>query len=553
MTQLYAAITKVDPESRIVEGYASTEALDSQGERVSRGAIEGALADYMKFGNIREMHQPSAVGKTKMAEMDAKGLKISVKVVDDAAWKKVKEGVYNGFSIGGSATHKVDNCIEAMTLTEISLVDRPACPEALITLWKADTTMIKTKADVGKALQAIAQANLQKACGLSNLAQLASTVESLSWVIEGSEWERQYEGDNSQVPAMLREGYKILAEAMKAMATEETDEAAAEQARQAAQTDAMIGSAAPVAVALMAKAEDAKEEAAAAAEAEAAAAAAEKAKADESAAAAAPKEKEAPAGGEEDPDKAKADEEAAAAAAAEKAKADEAAAAPARSYSDEDKLALKAVYRMMKESGILEDLKAEDAAAAPAAPAEGEEDPDKAKADEEAAAAAAAEKAKADEEAAAATAAKEKEAPAGGEDPEKAKADEEASAAAAKEEEAAAEKLAKAIGMGAPSKDTAILKAAGFSSAADAVDAITKAAGLITKLNAQLEAVKKLPAMTKGVLRVIDRMGTVQEVTPADLIAKGEKPVDVLAKILSGEVDSGTVTKYQGFQNPPGN
>ena len=138
MKHFYAEICKVDDEQRMVYGYASTEALDVQGEIVTKQAMAAALQDYMRFANIREMHQPSAVGVAKSVEMDDKGTFISAHVVDDNAWSKVKAGVYKGFSIGGKAIEKVDNVINALRLTEISLVDRPANPEALITLWKAD-------------------------------------------------------------------------------------------------------------------------------------------------------------------------------------------------------------------------------------------------------------------------------------------------------------------------------------------------------------------------------------------------------------------------------
>jgi phage head maturation protease/regulator of replication initiation timing len=138
MKHFYAEICKVDDEQRMVYGYASTEALDVQGEIVTKQAMAAALQDYMRFANIREMHQPSAVGVAKSVEMDDKGTFISAHVVDDNAWSKVKAGVYKGFSIGGKAIEKVDNVINALRLTEISLVDRPANPEALITLWKAE-------------------------------------------------------------------------------------------------------------------------------------------------------------------------------------------------------------------------------------------------------------------------------------------------------------------------------------------------------------------------------------------------------------------------------
>ena len=137
---LYIPFDKKDSKERVVEGWASSEALDSQGEVVKCTAIEEALPDYMKFANIREMHQPSAVGKTLMAAVDRvkKALWIKVKVVDDVAWKKVEAGVYNGFSIGGNIVEKIGNMIEKLRLVEISLVDRPANPEAIFSVVKFD-------------------------------------------------------------------------------------------------------------------------------------------------------------------------------------------------------------------------------------------------------------------------------------------------------------------------------------------------------------------------------------------------------------------------------
>jgi HK97 family phage prohead protease len=133
----YVAIEKVDPDERMVFGRASSPELDSQGDRVSVKAIEDALPEYMRFANIREMHQRSAVGKTKSAEIDEDGLYIGAKIVDDAAWKKVKEGVYSGFSIGGRVTKRKDEEILGLELVEISLVDRPANPNAVIDVWKS--------------------------------------------------------------------------------------------------------------------------------------------------------------------------------------------------------------------------------------------------------------------------------------------------------------------------------------------------------------------------------------------------------------------------------
>lgn len=138
-TQLYAEIFKVDEDQRLVFGYASTEARDQQGEIVRIDAIRRALPDYMKYGAVREMHQPSAVGTASEADVDHKGLWFGAKVVDDRAWLKVKEKVYKGFSIGGRVTARDPDdrtIITGIDLTEISLVDRPANPQANFELVK---------------------------------------------------------------------------------------------------------------------------------------------------------------------------------------------------------------------------------------------------------------------------------------------------------------------------------------------------------------------------------------------------------------------------------
>lgn len=146
--KLYAEFTKKDNDKRIVGGYVSTEAIDSQGEIVEKDAVAKALPGYLgeynektgkyRYGNIREMHQMSAVGKTIHTKVDDKGTYIEGKVVDDNAWKKVKEGVYAGFSIGGRVLEQVKNRIKSIRLSEISLVDRPANPDAIFAMVKVD-------------------------------------------------------------------------------------------------------------------------------------------------------------------------------------------------------------------------------------------------------------------------------------------------------------------------------------------------------------------------------------------------------------------------------
>lgn len=139
---VYVPFAKTNDEERMVYGLCTSEAKDSQGEIVTRKAIRKAWEEYMEYANIREMHQPSAVGVTKEYEHNDEGTWIGVKVVDDTAWKKVKEGVYKGFSIGGRVLKKSKNIIEEITLAEISLVDRPANPDAKFSAIKVDGGLV---------------------------------------------------------------------------------------------------------------------------------------------------------------------------------------------------------------------------------------------------------------------------------------------------------------------------------------------------------------------------------------------------------------------------
>jgi hypothetical protein len=146
--RLYGAISKVEPQDDgtvRVHGIATTEAVDDQGEIVRAAAMRAAIPDYMKFPALREMHQLSAAGTTLEAECDDDGItRIVAHVVDPVAVSKVKNLVYRGFSIGGRVTQREAGApknITGLVLNEISLVDRPANPEAIFDCWKAAAAM----------------------------------------------------------------------------------------------------------------------------------------------------------------------------------------------------------------------------------------------------------------------------------------------------------------------------------------------------------------------------------------------------------------------------
>ncbi len=158
----FMPIMKMDAVKRTVSGYASTPAKDSDGEIVTLDAIKAALPNYMRWRNIREMHQLKAVGVAQDAEVDNKGLFLTAKIIDDDAWKKCQEGVYKGFSIGGRKLATKGNTIKGIEMTEISVVDRPANPECSFTMVKmakpvegAPALLVEVKEPLSEAEKAL--------------------------------------------------------------------------------------------------------------------------------------------------------------------------------------------------------------------------------------------------------------------------------------------------------------------------------------------------------------------------------------------------------------
>ena len=144
--RLSMPFSKVDKERRIVSGFATLDNVDKQADIVT---TEASLKAFKKFrGNIREMHQPTAVGKMvsfkedKYFDPETKkfytGVYVSAYVSKGAqnTWEKVLDGTLSGFSIGGRMNKWDDAFDEKMEksvriikdydLTELSLVDNPA-------------------------------------------------------------------------------------------------------------------------------------------------------------------------------------------------------------------------------------------------------------------------------------------------------------------------------------------------------------------------------------------------------------------------------------------
>lgn len=139
-------IGKIDQERRIVSGFATLDNVDKQNDIVTTDA---SMTAFKKFrGNLREMHQPSAVGKIVSFKEDRyfdpkvkkfySGVYVSAYVSKGAqdTWEKVLDGTLTGFSIGGSIKKFDDEfneelkksvrIIKEYELSELSLVDNPA-------------------------------------------------------------------------------------------------------------------------------------------------------------------------------------------------------------------------------------------------------------------------------------------------------------------------------------------------------------------------------------------------------------------------------------------
>lgn len=147
-------ISKIDEEKRMVWGIATSEMVDSQGDVVDYEASKAAFPNWL--GNIREMHEPIAVGKNMETTFDDDtkqvmiGAYISESADGENTWIKVKEGILQGFSIGGSV-NKVKKEVAKnsagdevpvtrivdYSLSEVSLVDNPANPEAMFVMVKS--------------------------------------------------------------------------------------------------------------------------------------------------------------------------------------------------------------------------------------------------------------------------------------------------------------------------------------------------------------------------------------------------------------------------------
>jgi hypothetical protein len=104
-------MSKIDEENRLVSGWASLDNVDLQGDIVT---AEASMKAFSRFrGNIREMHQPIAVGRMVDYKPDTwynpadetfyNGIYVTARISKGAedTWQKVLDGTLSAFSIKG--------------------------------------------------------------------------------------------------------------------------------------------------------------------------------------------------------------------------------------------------------------------------------------------------------------------------------------------------------------------------------------------------------------------------------------------------------------------
>jgi hypothetical protein len=193
-------LSKAYEDKRLVFGRATQQIVDRAGEMMDYDSSKPYFLEWSNdfakrtngksYGAIREQHDSKrAVGKIVEPlsfSDEEKAIDICVKVVDDVAWNKVKEGVLTSFSIGGSYGKQwVDEeGISRYTAipTEISLVDQPACSTATIQFIKADgTTEEKTFKKEDKPMEDLTKVNDEVMAGFKDALAKADTKKAFSF------------------------------------------------------------------------------------------------------------------------------------------------------------------------------------------------------------------------------------------------------------------------------------------------------------------------------------------------------------------------------------
>lgn len=154
-TTVYAPIVKSyrdDNGDLVVEGVATSPDLDLDQQICDAAWLKTAMPEWFTFGNIREQHSSIAAGVGTELEQIGDAWKVTSLVVDKGSAEKVEKKVLKGYSIGISNPKVIKDVaapggrIVGGQIVELSLVDRPCNPTAMLSLAKAAKPGMQVKA-----------------------------------------------------------------------------------------------------------------------------------------------------------------------------------------------------------------------------------------------------------------------------------------------------------------------------------------------------------------------------------------------------------------------
>jgi HK97 family phage prohead protease/HK97 family phage major capsid protein len=205
-----------------IEGYASTNDADRQGDIVPVSVWEKGISNYLKNPVILAYHDHSEpVGRMVEHRIDGKGLWIKARISAAASevFNLVKDGVLTAFSIGFRIVDAEYNSaaelfvVKELELHEISVVSVPANQNTLFSLSKAFDT-----AEEFKSFKMQFAPNSESAKGLESSTEANSEVK------------KEMEMDPKQLEQMLADAASKAAEQTAKAIAEKQEKAAAEKA-----------------------------------------------------------------------------------------------------------------------------------------------------------------------------------------------------------------------------------------------------------------------------------------------------------------------------------
>ncbi len=173
LTYAYAGdIAKIEeaPDGGLfVFGKATGPDLDLDEQVCDPAWLKSAMPDWMRWGNVREMHGPVLAGVGKELSAAGDDWMLKSECIDPVAAEKIRKGGYKGYSIGIKNARVVKDAtapggrIVGGTIAEISYVDRPCNPTATMSVVKMVGGQLRPVDGTGEPIPDEAPANPDEA------------------------------------------------------------------------------------------------------------------------------------------------------------------------------------------------------------------------------------------------------------------------------------------------------------------------------------------------------------------------------------------------------